>query len=174
MIKSCTCICKGRQDEVRHSLKADSEKHPEMPRTGFEPVTTCTNVHHIYILYMYTRYILSSASYMYMFVLKRLATYMLKSTGCPAPNYKKYWSGGRPVCRTCSATPAKPAVLALWLPQTSATAQQQVPGTPPNMHTPAAVPGGARFIGQYKLLVHAVVGELNCHLCTQQIKHHTT
>ena len=26
MIKSCTCICKGRQDKVRHSLKADSEK----------------------------------------------------------------------------------------------------------------------------------------------------
>ena len=33
----------------------------------------------------------------------RLATYMLKSTGCPAPDYQKYWSGGRPVCRTCSA-----------------------------------------------------------------------
>ena len=27
MIKSCTCICKGRQDEVRHSLKTDSEKN---------------------------------------------------------------------------------------------------------------------------------------------------
>jgi len=26
MIKSCTCICKGRQDKVRHSPKADSEK----------------------------------------------------------------------------------------------------------------------------------------------------
>ena len=26
MIKSCTCICKGRQDNVRHSPKADSEK----------------------------------------------------------------------------------------------------------------------------------------------------
>ena len=39
MIKSCTCICKGRQDSVRHSPKADSEK-TELPRTGFEPVTT--------------------------------------------------------------------------------------------------------------------------------------
>ncbi len=27
MIKSCTCICKGRQDKVRHSQKADSEKN---------------------------------------------------------------------------------------------------------------------------------------------------
>ena len=35
----------------------------------------------------------------------RLATYMFKSTGCPAPDYQKYWSGGRPVCRTCSAAP---------------------------------------------------------------------
>ena len=26
MIKSCTCICKGRQDKVRYSPKADSEK----------------------------------------------------------------------------------------------------------------------------------------------------
>ena len=41
MIKSCTCICKGRQDKVRHSPKADSEKkNTELPRTGFEPVTT--------------------------------------------------------------------------------------------------------------------------------------
>ena len=53
MIKSCTCICKGRQDEVRHSLKADSEKHTEMPRTGFEPVTTCTNVHHIHTVHVH-------------------------------------------------------------------------------------------------------------------------
>ena len=35
----------------------------------------------------------------------RLATYMLKSTGCPSPDYQKYWSGGPPVCRTCSAAP---------------------------------------------------------------------
>ena len=40
MIKSCTCMCKGRQNKVRHSLKADSEKNTELPRTGFEPVTT--------------------------------------------------------------------------------------------------------------------------------------
>ena len=40
MIKSCTCLCKGRQDKVRHSPKADSEKNTEPPRTGFEPVTT--------------------------------------------------------------------------------------------------------------------------------------
>ena len=40
MIKSCTCICKGRQDKVRHSPKADSEKNTELPRTEFEPVTT--------------------------------------------------------------------------------------------------------------------------------------
>ena len=40
MIKSCTCICKGRQDKVRHSPKADSEKSTELPWMGFEPVTT--------------------------------------------------------------------------------------------------------------------------------------
>ena len=41
MIKSCTCICKGGQDKVRHSPKADSEKkNTELPWTGFEPVTT--------------------------------------------------------------------------------------------------------------------------------------
>ena len=58
MIKSCTCICKGRQDKVRHSPKADSEKNTELPRTGFEPVTTGllvqSHVHvHVHVHCMY-------------------------------------------------------------------------------------------------------------------------
>ena len=53
MIKSCTCICKGRQDKVRHSPKADSEKNIELPRTGFEPVTTGLHVQLYMYMYMY-------------------------------------------------------------------------------------------------------------------------
>ena len=37
MIKSCTCICKGRQGIVRRQTV---KKSTELPQMGFEPVTT--------------------------------------------------------------------------------------------------------------------------------------
>ena len=57
MIKSCTCICKGRQDKVRHSPKADSEKNTELPRTGFEPVITGLLVQCSANMYMYIAHV---------------------------------------------------------------------------------------------------------------------
>ena len=54
--QSRTCICTRESKQggkVRQSLKADSEKNTELPRTGFEPVATGLLVQYMYV-YIWT------------------------------------------------------------------------------------------------------------------------